>query len=125
MKNKFTAIIAGTMLVATTAVLPALAAEPSELTKHGFYVFYPSLTLKPTKLCIQSLNNEHWASVRVNAGRLHTEEVGVGGQGAIRCIERRWGGIDVKVSNSRVDLEIPVKVWTNSNRYSGDNSSGF
>ena len=68
---------------------------------------------KPTKLCVQSLDTGHYAGVTVrvlNPGN-HQEEVGTTG-GGTNCIERYWGGSFIRVTNSRNDRTVAVKVWT-------------
>jgi hypothetical protein len=110
MKNKLTAIIAGTMLAATGTTLPAAAAGPNFLNHAGSNHTYPTWYARHTKLCIRSLDPNHWGKVTIKAG-LQQEELGTGG-GATNCIDRHWVGIRINVTNSRHDLTVPVQVWT-------------
>lgn len=111
MKGKLTVIIAGAMLIVTSATLPASAAGPDQLSKVGSWVKYPTWLLPTTKLCIRSLDPNNWGSVKVQAEDAAPEELGTGG-GATNCIDRKWGGAFIFVTNSRKDIRVPVQVWT-------------
>lgn len=111
MKGKLTAIIAGTMLAVTGTTLPASAAGPNLLNNPGDTVFYSTWLFVSTKLCVRSLDPNHWGSVTVQVGKAAPEQLGTGG-GATNCIDRRWGSEKVYVTNSRRDIRVPVLVWT-------------
>lgn len=111
MKIKLTAIVASAMLAVIGATLPASAAGPNRLNRAGNWVKYPTWLFPSTKLCIRSLDPNHWGSVTVQAEDAAPEELGTGG-GATNCIDRKWGGKFVFVTNSRKDITVPVQVWT-------------
>jgi hypothetical protein len=111
MKDKLIVIITAAMFAITGVTLPALAAGPDRLNKAGDKTMYPTWLFSSTKLCVRSLDPKHWGSVTVKVSDAAPEELGAGG-GATNCIDRRWGGYGVHVTNSRQDMTIPVQVWT-------------
>lgn len=110
MKGKLTAMIVGTMLTVIGAPLPASAAGPDQLSAAGSNQTYPTWYARHTKLCIRSLDPNHWGKVTIKAGWAQ-EELGTGG-GATNCIDRHWAGMRISVTNSRHDMTVPVQVWT-------------
>ncbi len=89
-------------------------AGPNTLQQHGNNVDYPTWGFgRTTKLAVQSLDPNHYATVTVHAGPLQTssEDVGTTG-GGTTVIERSWGGFPINVANSRNDRNVPVRVWT-------------
>jgi hypothetical protein len=86
-------------------------AGPVILQHHGESTSFPTWAWpKNTRLCAKSLDPNNYAGVRVNAGAA-SEEFGTTG-GGTNCIDRDWAGIEITVTNSRNDMDVPVQVWT-------------
>jgi hypothetical protein len=86
-------------------------AGPDTLNDHGNNVTYPTwIWPRTTQLFVQSLDQNNYGRVTVGAGDA-TEDVSAD-PGGPTSITRSWAGIEINVTNSRSDMDVPVQVWT-------------
>ncbi|MBI4785293.1 MAG: hypothetical protein HY785_28895 [Oscillatoriophycideae cyanobacterium NC_groundwater_1537_Pr4_S-0.65um_50_18] len=112
MLNRKGVVFGVTLLTLGIFSLPnsALAAGPYELRERGNDQDFPTWHVgRGTRLCVQNLDSQNSASVKVQAkAAAPPEEIEVPAS-ETRCIDRGWGGAIVNVANVR---GIPVRVWT-------------
>lgn len=87
-------------------------AGPYTLDTAGKSASFPTWHApKQTRFLVQSMDPNNGAVVTIDVGSNGRETVETG-PGGTTYIDRSWAGLRMTVTNTRNDIRVPVKVWT-------------